>query len=601
LVLSLVACGSVAAWVGLDHEAAGDEGKTPKEERVAAAEEKKPADKPSTPEESEKPKPVPPAPQPVAPAIPPAKPPIQPGAVATAYTAAELCKQLDDADLAKCRKAVDDLDRLNRMEARRAIPALVRALRRHPDESFRRRAAEVLQRIGPPLAADLECLGPAIQITFKPVKLYVVNVVAQLQPAEAKPVIHVLVEALKDRDDEVRGKAVLALQKMGPAARPVAFLPLLKVSNDADEDFARAGFNALKLLGKLTPDEFDALLDTLKDAKGRADVRWYAVDRLGELGRPAAKAVPALTYVLRTEKDESALLKSIAAVRAIGDKQPDLTAALLALAKLNPGDRVRLDALDAIDALDLAGLSISQIVNLRLTEQSANVKSALDVRLQNRLAQLKVSEMAELVPLLRHTDVAFVKMALDVVQKRKGEAAAVAEDLAGLLTHEDAAVRNATYLAIQALGPSAKPAMPKLLSVMKELPKEQQPIVALIVVLVDPKDETAAESTMPVLIEALNPRYEGRTISTIQVQKAMLLMGQPAVDGIRTAFRTLEYRGKENINHRKALFECLVLLGPACKSKENYEWAEGLRKREGPIGYKDVYDAALRASRAMDP
>ena len=514
-----------------------------------------------------------------------------------------LLKQLDDTDLAKCSKAVDELDKLDPVESRRAIPVLVRALQRHMDEGFRRRVAEVLERIGPPVATDLDCLGSAIRINYKSVKLYVVKVLSQLQPEEAKPVIHVLVQAISDKDDEVRKKAVLALQKMGPAARAVAFQPLLKLSNDADEDFAKAGFDALILLGKLTPDEVDILIDTLKDAKGRPAVRWYAVDRLGELGPLAAKAVPVLATILRTELDEPALLKTIGAVRAIGDKSPDLGTTLFALVKSSQGDKVRLDALGAIDALELFVLSTSQILDLWTTEKSPNIKSALFARLQNRLGRLKSTEMAELLPLLRHKEPQFIKFGLDVVRSRKGEAADVAEDLAGLLKHGDEAVRRETRLALQAMGAAAKPALPKLLEVVKEQQKDrrEQALVALVSVDIDPKNALAAATIVPVLLEALHPRNEGQTISKLAVHHAIDRIGQPAVDGIFTVFSTLEYRGKDYINYRKALFECLELLGPSCRSKANYEQMELLRKREVSQGYKDVYQAALKAWKAMEP
>ena len=59
-----------------------------------------------------------------------------------------IIKQLDDADLAKCRKGVEDLDHLDPVESRRAIPALVRALQRHLDEGFRGGVEEVVDASG---------------------------------------------------------------------------------------------------------------------------------------------------------------------------------------------------------------------------------------------------------------------------------------------------------------------------------------------------------------------------------------------------------------------------------------------------------------------
>ncbi len=87
----------------------------------------------------------------------------------------DLLKQLDDADPERCRKAVEDLSGVDPFDARRAIPALVRALQRHPDSGFRRRVTEELERIGPPVKEDIDCLAPAMRIAYKPLRLYVLH------------------------------------------------------------------------------------------------------------------------------------------------------------------------------------------------------------------------------------------------------------------------------------------------------------------------------------------------------------------------------------------------------------------------------------------
>jgi S1-C subfamily serine protease len=510
-------------------------------------------------------------------------------------------KLLDDTDLERCRKGIEALSRADPFEARRAIPALVRALQRHADPGFRRRVTEELERIGPPVKEDIGCLDPAMRIAYKPLRLYVLHALEQLG-ADAKQAVPVLVLGLKDADGEVRQKSALVVKNLGAKARALAFAPLLKLANDEDEEVARAGLDALVKLGPLTEAEIDLLTEALGDVKRRLWVRRFAAHRLGLQGEKAAKAVPTFAKVLTAEKDFDLLSYSIAALQSIGDKRKEAGAALVSLIASPQDEKIRMAALEALEALDLAAFPTSQMLEYSITDKSQRMREAITKRLGTRLAALKPEQMTEFVPLFRHKEPAIVLAGLKLVLMKKRDAAPLSAELAGLVEHSDAKVRRMAIEALQAVGPAAKAAVPSLLKTLKEVPESQRLDVAVTLGAIESMEDKVVEAVLPPLLAGLHPRVrKSGAPTTAQINKVLAAIGQPAVEAIFKLFGTLPYRGRDNIDHRQNLFVALEALGPGCKSKENYERVKSLRDREKREGYKNVLAAAQRALKEMDP
>lgn len=512
----------------------------------------------------------------------------------------DLLKQLDDSDLEICRKAVEELSRVEPFEARRAIPVLVRALQRHADAGFRRRATEELERIGPPVKEDVACLAPAMRIAYKPLRLYVLHALSQLG-SDIKQAVPVLVLGLKDADGEVRQKSALMVKTLGPKARALTFEPLLKLANDSDEEVARAGLDALLELGSLTDSEIDVLNEALGDSKRRVWVRRFAAHRLGLQGEKAAKAVPTLAKVLEMDKDFNLLSLAIGALKQMGNKAKEGCAALVSLIQSHPEEKLRLEALAALEAIDLSAFPTNQMLECSLTDKSPRIRELLAKRIGTRLAELKPEQMSEFIPLFRHKEPAIVEAGLKIVLMKKRDAGPIAGELANLTKHPEARIRRMAFEILQAVGPAGKEAVPSLLAMHKEAAEAERLPLAVLLGSIAAKDGKIVEVVLPDLLAGLHPRGRKPGAPTLtQINKVLVAIGQPAVDAIFKRFETLSYRGKDNIDYREELFKTLAGLGPGCRSQDNYRQVKLLRDKEKSQGYPKVLAAVSRALKAMD-
>ena len=115
-----------------------------------------------------------------------------------------------------------------------------------------------------------------------------------------------------------------------------------------------------------------------------------------------------------------------------------------------------------LEKRDSSALSALQIAQRWTGENSGTVREALVNMLQSRLPMLKRDEMKEVLPLLNHKDTEIVLVVLRFVQVRKDEAAVVAVEVAGLLTHSATEVREAALKALGSIGTAGDKALPKL-------------------------------------------------------------------------------------------------------------------------------------------
>jgi S1-C subfamily serine protease len=520
-----------------------------------------------------------------------------------------LIGQVGDPNPEVCRKGVEALGGVDPDDARPAVPALTRALQTHEkDEDLLRRITAELGRIGPPAAEDLDCLLPVVKHPSARARLYAVDALARLG-AGAKNGIPVLVQALKDRDADIRKKAAAVLRDLGPTARPKAFRVLLTSASDEDEEVARAAFHALFELGKLTAAELDLLVEAVNDEKRRAFVRRFAAYRLGEQGSEAARAVPALTRVLEHDKDAALVKIAAAALGQIGGRGKETLDALLRVVLSGAQEDARLAALDALAALDLSVLSTGKMLERIDPEADPSPKVRLRVAhwLDVRLGTLKSDQLAELRPLLRHKDPKIVGIGLRYIVRRKQGAVLIA-DLVALVQHADVKVCKLSLTALAALGEDAKAAVPGLLRAFDAVAgqpggRERQVRLAVVLVGVSKADEKVQEKALPLLVASLHPDHLAVGGENLHrpIHKALVSVGQPAVDAIFKGFEEFGSRkGRDNSTHRTNLYLALEGLAGACKSKENAARLKPLWVKEGR-GYEDTRNAAARALRAMDP
>jgi hypothetical protein len=344
----------------------------------------------------------------------------------------------------------------------------------------------------------------------------------------------------------------------------------LASASDTDEQLAEAAFEALCKMGQLTRVEIDLLIEALADEKRWIWVGCFAADRLGLQGPQAAAAIRSLTRALQTSKDDHVLGYSAQALGNIGDSSEPVLKALLDLA---------------------------------LVQRSGKVRPAVIEALGRLAGGLKPGQMARLRPLLRHRDPEVVRLALGAILEKK-LATGVEPDVAELVKHADAELAARAVEVLKALGDAARPAMPALAAALPEVPAERRVDAALLAVSIDPRQDKVAAAVLPIFLEGLRPAAKedrGAGVRRTRVTRALQALGQPAVEAIFKPFETISYSGRESSEHRKNLFQVLVLLGPTCKSEENVSRAKVIRDKELRQGYTDVIGAAQKAVAALDP
>jgi HEAT repeat protein len=169
--------------------------------------------------------------------------------------------------------------------AEAAAPELLKVLYNAKDYHLYSSASIALGRIGPAVV-------PLLAKDLKTNKtLRVLDVLEHLAPHGAP----LVVEALRMKNKEVRGKALDIVWHFGTAAEPAVPL-LIKGLKDEDKDLRHKAAFAISLLGPVAKAAAPALLAALGDKDDL--VRCYAAKALGEVGPEGAPAVPELRRLM---------------------------------------------------------------------------------------------------------------------------------------------------------------------------------------------------------------------------------------------------------------------------------------------------------------
>jgi HEAT repeat protein len=158
-------------------------------------------------------------------------------------------------------------------------------------------------------------------------KSIVANALGQIGP-DAKDAIPELAEGLKNQTEPYAISALtLALGKIGSASVP-ALRELLKGNNVTIQGEA-AG--ALKLIGPDAADAVPELIDVVKKRKDATDIAGLqAIDALGKIGPKAKDAVPELTEALKDKTAHSPFrLRAAMALGNLGPSAKDAVPALV--------------------------------------------------------------------------------------------------------------------------------------------------------------------------------------------------------------------------------------------------------------------------------
>jgi HEAT repeat protein len=205
--------------------------------------------------------------------------------------------RLVSSDLRMRKAAAEELTTLDSGSRSELAQQLVESLRSER-RGVRAKAATALGKVG---AAGRD-VAPALIHALKDENIYVRSrAEAALEPigAEAAPAV---IEALKNRheDKSVRLKLARTLGKLRPHA-PEAVPVLIDALKDDDEEVRAAATEAIGRMGAVAKDAVPTLVDLLQDDS--RNVRWAAVIALGGIGPSAEEAVPALILIVQDEDD----------------------------------------------------------------------------------------------------------------------------------------------------------------------------------------------------------------------------------------------------------------------------------------------------------
>jgi HEAT repeat protein/lysophospholipase L1-like esterase len=227
---------------------------------------------------------------------------------AAAAAVPRLRRLLDDEDPFLRAGAVFGLGGVS-AAAREAVPGIVARLD-DPDERVRWRASDALGRIG--LGADsVEALARLVRKAQGPGRGLAAEALGRLG-ADARSAVPDLTVAAFDQRADVRWRAVWALGRIGPAAKPAVLALRMSL---ADPDLC---WRAAQALGEIGPGAADAVPDLVTLLREpSSNVRWRAAEALGAIGSP--QAAPALASAV-DDPAENVRLAAVVALSSVGAK-----------------------------------------------------------------------------------------------------------------------------------------------------------------------------------------------------------------------------------------------------------------------------------------
>jgi HEAT repeat protein len=194
----------------------------------------------------------------------------------------ELEQGLLDADEDVQREAAFALARISSSADDKVLPVLINALKAKValrDTSFRRRALEALEALGPKTTPHL---FQALKSSHSSVRYGAAIILAKVSPLAVHAVLPILLDALQSQDNDMKPGAVEALGILGFEAK--ASIPLLLASLESEIEAVRtAAIKALSLIVPKPEQILGALADTLEDKS--PEVRRLAAETLGRLGK----------------------------------------------------------------------------------------------------------------------------------------------------------------------------------------------------------------------------------------------------------------------------------------------------------------------------
>ena len=301
-----------------------------------------------------------------------------------------------------------------------------------------------------------------------------------------EPAIPALMEALQDKNLQVRRSAAQILVRIGSSAIPA----LVKALKDSDVRVRRRATNVLSV--PLILGVYDSMY---------LDVPIQLTTHWEEITAEAKSAVPQLILLL---KDSDAVVRGSAA-NALGNIGAEAkTAVPQLISLLNDSDAgVRGSAAYALGKIGAATTAVPQLIPLLKDSDAGVRKNAVNAMVKIGVAAK--SAVPQLIPLLKDSDADVRNNAAYVLGNIGAEAKSAVPQLIPLLKDSDAGVRRNAGSVLASIGVEAKSAVPQIVPLLKDSDKGVRASAGYILL----KIGTEAKSAVPQLIPLLKDSDKG--------------------------------------------------------------------------------------------
>lgn len=259
-----------------------------------------------------------------------------------------------------------------------AVPALSKVAKAHENLHARTNAIYVLGELERDAKEAVPTLIQLLNDENKYVRLAAAQAIGGIDEAKSEEVIPVLLVLLKDEDRDVRLNAAFGISNFGKHAKN-ALPELLEALNDPDYVVRAMVCSAIGYVGIADEKVIKALVNELSHERAEIGYYWRIAGSLGEFGRRASSAVPALLETLKKlGENEDFLNKSsvIEALGKIGVASPDVIDALVQALKDRRSDLCREEAAKSLGMLGIQANSSVPALIEALNDEEDDVKAA---------------------------------------------------------------------------------------------------------------------------------------------------------------------------------------------------------------------------------
>ncbi|BBD60108.1 hypothetical protein NIES2109_29030 [Nostoc sp. HK-01] len=267
--------------------------------------------------------------------------------------------------------------------------------------------------------------------------------------------ISTYIQQLKDKDTDVRSRAVVTLGAMGAEAKVA--VPALIKALQSDKD-ASVRFSAAFVLGRMGAEAkaaIPALIMALQFDKD-VGVRSNAAAALGRIGGEAKATIPALITALQSDKDASVRSNAASALGSMGGEAKAAIPALITALQSDKNLNVRYSAAYTLGSMGgEAKAAIPALITALQSDKDASVRSNAASALGSMGGEAKAAIPALITALQSDKDASVRSNAASALGSMAGEAkAAIPALITALQPDKDASVRSRAASALAKIGES---------------------------------------------------------------------------------------------------------------------------------------------------